>query len=155
MKAKIASLSLLLIISGLYATELRNGDFESGSSGWRGDNKVVYETDEKLNKVCRMEADSDDQIFYQEIKTKKAKDLKLKFKVKKSIDYEGRGFSIRFVRDNGSYTFFDSSADSTEWKEKTINFSDINGSRSIKISVLARSADEGYLDFDDFVLTLE
>ena len=155
MKAHIVFLSILLISSGLHATELRNGDFERGSTGWRGDKKIVYETDAKLNKVCRMKADRDAQSFYQEIKTKKAKDLILTFKVKESTDYEGRGYSIRFVRPNGSYTFYNRSVGSSEWVDERIVFSDIRGLKSMDLSVLVRSADEGYLDFDDFVLTME
>ena len=140
---------------GLNASILKNSDFEKGSTGWKGDKNIEYETYLKANKVCRIEVDAKDQEFYQQIKSKDAKDLVLTFRVRKSADYEGRGISVRFTREDTSYTFYDRTVKGEDWQEIRIRYSDLQGSKEIKFSVIVRSGKEGHIDFDDFLLVRE
>ena len=119
----------------LNASLLKNGDFEKGSSGWKGDRRVTYEDSSQSNRVCKVEVKSKEQEFYQEVKSKNLRELKLNFDVKKSSDYDGGDFSVRFVRDNGSYTFWDSSVNSASFSKKTYKFQDIKGSKKIKVTL--------------------
>ena len=153
-KTIILLLTCITAITVANAEQLKNGDFESGSTGWKGDKRVTQESPENDNKVCRIKVDNDDQEFYQTIKVKKAKDIYFSFSAKISEDYEGRGISIRFTRENGSYTFYDRSIDSTEWSKIEIKFSDIR-SEELKVSIIVRSGEEGYMDFDNFDLVAE
>lgn len=142
-------LGLFFMSLGLNASLLKNGDFERGTTGWKGDRKVQYEDESEQNKICKLRIGGKDQEFYQVVKAKKFKDIQFKYKVKKSEDYEGRDFQIRFTRDDGSYTFYDRSAKKEGWNEGSFKFSGFKGSREIKISIVVNSGEEGYLMFDD------
>jgi hypothetical protein len=154
MKKTILILLTIVICSfALNASYLRNGDFQGGSSGWKGDRNVDHESEGSENKILMIEMENDDQTIFQEIKLKREKDLSLTFKVQKSSDYVGRGFSIRFTRKDGSYNFYNRSVKKNGWNNFKIRFSDINGSRKLKLSIIVRSGKAGHLSFDDFQIT--
>lgn len=151
MKAIFVALIALCATSSLLAETslLRNGDFETGSNSWDGDRRVDYETDARKNKTCRMRVRDDDQTFHQEIKVRKMKDVSLRYRVRCSRDYEGRGYSVRFVREDGSYSYFDVRDLESEWTDKTFTFSDLQDSERIELMFIVRSGERGYLEFDD------
>lgn len=135
-----------------------NGDFSKGSSRWKGDENIEFETPDEKNKICKIEIDEDDDIeFYQSISsTSKYKDLTLKFKIKKSADYKGRGYQIRFIRNDGSYSYMTRKLPkNNEWKDMEIKFSDLKKSSKIEVKFIVRSGESGYLAFDDIVVTGE
>lgn len=135
-----------------------NGDFSKGSSRWKGDENIEFETPEEKNKICKIEVDEDDDIeFLQSISsTSKYKDLILKFKIKKSENYKGRGYQVRFIRSDGSYTYMNRDLPkNNDWKDMEIKFSDLQKSSRIELKFIIRSGDSGYLAFDDIVVTGE
>jgi len=67
---------------------VKNGDFEDGTAGWRGDVNIVFETPEETNKVCRIEVDKERSVkFYQEINIWKMEYVKVKLRVHASADF--------------------------------------------------------------------
>lgn len=137
---------------------ITNGDFSKGSSRWKGDENIEFETPDEKNKICLIEIDEDDDIeFYQSISsTSKYKDLVLKFKIKKSADYKGRGYQVRFIRSDGSYSYMTRSLPkNNEWKDMEIKFSDLKKSSKIDLKFIVRSGDSGSLAFDNIVVTGE
>ena len=55
-------------------------DFENGKSKWRGDMVVEYETPEKINKICRIDADEEERIeITQKVAIRDPKKLTFKF----------------------------------------------------------------------------
>jgi len=68
---------------------IENGDFSKGSSRWTGNKEIVYETPAKKNKVCKVETDENDHTgFSQKITTRGVRRLTVKFRIKKSRDYD-------------------------------------------------------------------
>ena len=146
----------LLTIAG--ENLITNGDFSKGSSRWKGDENIEFETPEEKNKICKIEVDEDDDIeFYQFISsTSKYKDLILKFKIKKSANYKGRGYQVRFIRSDGSYSYMTRNLPkNNDWKDMEIKFSDLKKSSRIELKFIIRSGDSGYLAFDNIIVTGE
>lgn len=136
---------------------IKNGDFSRGSSSWRGKRNIEYETAAEENKICQIEIDDDDDIeFWQSMRTSRLKDLTLTFKIKKSPDYKGRGYQIRFIRPDGSYTYMTRPVPKNDsWKEMEIKFSDLKKSSQIDLKFIVRSGESGWLAFDDIVVVGE
>jgi hypothetical protein len=128
-----------------------NGDFAKGSSRWKGDENIEFETPAEENKVCKIILDEDDDIkFHQEIRTKGLKDLTVKYRLKKSQNYDGRGYDVRIIRDDGSFYFYNQSLPKNgDWNDRSVTFSDLKKSSRIKVTFLIRSGNSGYLLFDD------
>jgi hypothetical protein len=134
---------------------IKNGDFSKGSSRWKGDENIEFETPAEKNKICKIIVDEDDDIeFFQSISsTSKYKDLMLKFRVKKSDNYKGRGYQVRFIRSDGSYTYMTRPLPkNSDWKDMEIKFSDLKKSSRIDLKFIIRSGDSGYLAFDDITV---
>ena len=151
-------LAIALPLSSIASENLiTNGDFSKGSSRWKGDENIEFETPEEKNKICKIEIDEDDDIeFYQPIRTSKYKDLILKFKIKKSADYKGRGYQVRFIRNDGSYSYMTRNLPkNNEWKDMEIKFSDLKKSSKVEVKFIIRSGESGYLAFDNIVVTGE
>ena len=132
-----------------------NGDFSKGSSRWKGDENIQFDTPAEKNKICRIELDDDKDIdFYQEIKVKGIKDIMVRYKIRKSSNYDGRGYQVRFVRDDGSYNYFDRAVPKKEgWNEAVVKFKGIGNTSKLKVKFRVLSGDAGYLAFDDIVVT--
>ena len=136
---------------------ITNGDFTKGSSRWKGNENIEFETPDEKNKICKIEVDDDDDIeFFQPINTSKLKDLTLKFKIKKSANYKGRGYEVRFIRNDGSYTFMTRNPPkNNDWKDMEIKFSNLKKSSRVKVKFIIKSGKSGYLAFDDISVTGE
>lgn len=154
MKKSILLLAAALCAPHLHAENmLKNGDFQGGTTGWKGDRKVLEEAAGSKNKIARVEAGRKPQSFSQTIDIKKEKTLVLTFRVRKSADYAGLGYSVRFKRRDNSYTFFERVVDEEDgWQEVTIRFLDLQDSRKIELSVVVLPGEKGYLEFDDFAV---
>jgi len=153
MKRNILTAIFVVISTFAIADEelVENGDFSKGSSRWDGDENVEYETSAEQNKVCKIEVDDDGDLeFHQKFSVDDYKDLFLTFKIRKSEDYEGRGYQVRFIRKDGSYTYMERKLPkNNDWKEMEIKFSDIKRSSHIELRFIVRSGESGYLAFDD------
>jgi len=148
-------MALILVFAPIAnANLLQNGDFEKGSRKWNGDDHIEYDPPNGTNHICKIELDEDkDFEFYQAVRTRKFKDLVLTFRIKKSYSYSGRGYQIRFVRNDQSYHFYDRTPpDHDEWEDVEITFSDIQRSTNIKIVFIVKSRNTGYLAFDDVMV---
>lgn len=151
----VSALGLLFLFSPLFKASaeenlLKNGDFEKGTSRWKGSRD-----DEELdgNKVLAVEADADEmQFFSQEIDPDDYKDLHLVFRYKSSEDYKGRGLTIRWKRPDGSSTYRSISIKAAQdWEEEEWNFDQVRGARTINFIIEVKEG-EGTLYFDDFVI---
>jgi len=148
-KPILSVLVLTLVAGALHGEELlRNGDFERGTSGWKGDRKVIeYSAD---NKVCRIEVDDEIQAFYQaDIDVEDLKDVVLTFKYQISSDYSGRGLTMQFVRPDGSWTYRTINLENPgKWQTYKWHFGEIRGAEEITLKLEILEG-EGTVMFDD------
>lgn len=149
-------LFLFALVLPLFAEEenlVSNGDFQKKKSGWKGDGKADFEGD---NIFLTLDVDSRDlSEIVQKVRTKDLKDLILTFKARKSDDYDGRGFYVRFERPDGSYTFYTHERINDDWSDFTVRYGDLKDSKYIFLKFLVREGEEGSVDFDDIVLVGE
>jgi len=135
---------------------IKNGDFSEGSSRWSGKKKIVFETQAKKNKVCKIEVKKKHSaIFYQTISTSKKTDLILTFRVKKSKDYKGKGYQVKFELQTDVTWFWGSSpAPKKADKWVKVNFrlkkERFKNSSHFKLMIKVNPGSSGYLMFDDF-----
>ncbi len=152
-KSLLSASSLLLIACTVNADELlRNGDFERGTSGWKGDRKVVEYSGN--NKVCEIKVDDDIQSFYQEdLDVKDLKDIVLTFKYKVSSDYKGRGLTMKFIRPDRGFTYRTIDLKGGDkWHTYKWNFGEIRGADEITLEIEILEG-EGTILLDDFSVT--
>lgn len=131
---------------------LKNGDFEKGVANWRGDRKIVVEEGKPENHVAEVVSTKRQaRSFQQDIDTRGMKDITLKFRMKPSADYAGRGVQLRFVRHGGGFTFNNMDLKGGEdWKDHTWKFSEINNEPKLTFIVEVEDGDAGSVFFDDF-----
>lgn len=146
-------IATLISSSALSENLIRNGDFERGSGGWDGDERVVPEGSGSENHVCRIRLSSEDQEFNQQIKSRNLKSVTLRFRAKRSPDNTGASYTVRFTRDDGSSVFYDFREFGSDWRTESLTFSDIDESKELLLSFEIKSGDKGHVDFDDIVAT--
>lgn len=137
------------VIAGTEESLIKNGDFEKGSSGWKGDEEIVSHSG---NNICLIELDESENVeFFQHVKSRGYKELLITFRVKKSKDYEGRGFEVRMSRDVGGFYYSTRNAPSSAdtWQDHTVRMTHVDGSSRVKISFIVLSGETGYLAFDE------
>ena len=161
MKTKLNLLSFFFSISfSLFALGkndiIKNGDFSQGASRWSGKKKIVFETDAKKNKVCRIDVKRNHSYtFYQTISTSKKTDLILTFRVKKSKDYKGKGYQVKFELQT-DVTWYWNSSPAPKKAEKWVKVSfrlrkeRFKNSSHFKLMIKVNPGSSGYLMFDDF-----
>ena len=150
----------IIILAGLSLASIagenliNNGDFEKGSNRWSGDKKIVYETEERANKICKVELEDDeDHSFYQKIVLQEPKDLILRFKIKKSADYKGSDeIGIRFKEEHASMSTSRMIPDNNEWNEIEFKYTNFRDAKRIQIIFTVKRG-TGTLYFDDIEIT--
>lgn len=129
---------------------INNGDFEKGSSGWSGDTKIVYETEEKKNKICKVELEDDEDLkFWKKIVLQDPKDLILRFKIKKSADYKGsEELDLYFEEEHASMRTTQIIPDNNEWNITEFKYTNFRDAKRINIIFDVKKG-AGTLYFDD------
>ncbi len=146
------SFALLSFASNTQNNLIKNGDFEKDSTGWRGDENIVFYTPAETNKICRIVIDKEEIIeFHQKIKTSKMTGLTIRFKMKKSIDYKGEGLQIKFERGDGSGSGMSRTLPyNNEWNDIEWNANGVVREESqIKVVFMVKPGQSGTLSFDD------
>ena len=158
MKKLLFILFLSALSTGSFGEEnniLQNGDFSKGSKKWHGDIRVTHETSSKKNKICIIKIKDESRLFYQYAKPKKKTKITLQFRVKRSADYAGKGYQIRFEK-NGSYKIWDKKVPkkANQWVDIKIKISYKNYKKCkyVKLEVRTKPGVSGFLYFDDFKL---
>ena len=130
---------------------LKNADFEKGSTRWSGDRKIVSEGD---NKICKVELEEDESVsFCQKIALQDPKDLILRFKIRKSDDYEGdEEVLIRFDEERSAMHTSRMIPDNHEWNEIEFHYTNYRDAKRIEIIFMVNRG-AGTLYFDDIELT--
>ena len=158
----IITLSVCSIISGASENIVINGDFSKGSSRWKGDANIEFETPAEQNKICVIKVDHDrDRTFSQKIRTRKRGALTLKFKVKKSDNYDGGGYGagyvIELVRNQDDYQISNPKKfpppENNDWTE--VEFIQGVGNEPVELKFKILKGNSGYLMFDDISATVE
>lgn len=131
---------------------IKNGDFEKGSTRWGGDKNIVYETEAKTNRICKIEVGEEQKYeFYQKINTSNVDYLNVRFRIKKSPDYDGKGYMISFRRGDGSGQGAGKSLPANnDWnivEFKSLDY--VHGESNLKVVFTVMGAESGSLSFDD------
>jgi hypothetical protein len=149
-------------IFSTYAADdlIKNGDFEKGKTRWSGDLKVEFETADKTNKICRIELDKKDSVtFNQKVSTSgSTTSLILRYKVRKSSDYEGyEHFNIHAKGNNGAISSKGQKVPvNMEWNPMELKIpEELYKERTIKILFHVLPGNSGFLFFDDIELLIE
>ena len=134
---------------------VKNGDFQKGTSGWRGDRKVIPEPSNSKNNICAVKIDAEEtQTFSQKIKTRGIEALVVRFRLKKSEDYNGEGLSIWF--DPGDGTTSGTGCllpKTTDWKELEYSMGHVvRGVSRGTLLFKVKKGTSGSLFFDDIVV---
>lgn len=143
---------------------LRNGDFEKGRSGWKGDGRVSEEEVESgegksQNKVMILEVKRrEDEEVYQEVRTRKLREIHVKGRYRVSEDYDGLGIMMKFKRPDGSYTYHTyeptkKARSKGQWQELSWSFKEIRNASELKFYLVSKQGDSGKVYFDNFSVT--
>lgn len=125
----------------------RNSDMDS-TAAWKGD-KGFHTLNG--NKVLEIKANPNREVSFNQVAdTRKVKDIQLTLRYITS-DYQGRGFQIKGVRADATWTFYDFEliADG-QWHEIPLKFSEVNGSRQVDFKFVVKDG-TGTVYFDDIV----
>lgn len=130
---------------------IKNGDFEHGSDWWKGDANIVFETQDKTNRICKINVSPDKKYkFYQHISTSKMDRLKIRFRVKKSSDYKGNGYWIECNTDKGGSGYGQYPPRNNKWNVVEVRMGDVvEGAYHVDITIAVKKAESGSLSFDD------
>ncbi len=143
---------ITLSIGNLLGNELlKNGDISRGSSGWKGDRKIISIADNKLIEV-KVSNKSIRSFTQEEIKCKGLKDVTLIFRYRASKDYNGRGMTVRFRKENYG-TIYSSSkiVNDGNWHDYKWEFDQIKDSKKLDLIIEIKEG-AGTVYFDDFSL---
>jgi len=142
-------------VSSNHDSIIKNGDFEHGNNNWKGDRTVKHETAERKNKICFLEVDNGQNEFFQQVKTNGVSELYLHYNVKKSEDYKGAGYEVRFTRNDGTYRWYDKFAYGNHWVCEHIYFDELENTDDIIISFKTKEGGSGYILFDEVCLSVK
>jgi hypothetical protein len=126
-----------------------NGDFEDGSTGWRGDENVVPETPDAANMICRIMSNEEGIAeFHQTIKTFRMEQIKVKFRVRKSADHSGSEWLVG-IREGSSTSGRSTPLRNDDWNsiEYTMPLNPKNSRTTLVFQV--KPGQRGYICFDD------
>lgn len=139
-----------------------DSSFTESSTRWKGNDNIVWETSGRTNKICKIEVNKHRKLeFYQDIKSSNIKDLIIHYRVKKSSDYKGRGYSVLFNFKNkggagrGQRIPSDTVWHAVEWKFSNIYThremaeNQLSGVSDIRVSFIVDKGLSGSLSFDD------
>jgi hypothetical protein len=150
-----------------------NGDFSMGSTKWKGDRQIVYETPARKNQVCKLEVDEVDSLtFYQKIKAKGYKRLTLTYRARKSKDHHSQDmpYGVYFTGDKSNFVSIGytkgHSLQNDQWTDVEViiqlypsgkDFSEelVFDSSFGELSFTVQTGNSGYIMFDDISVTGE
>ncbi|MDZ4289103.1 MAG: carbohydrate binding domain-containing protein [Prosthecobacter sp.] len=148
MKTTCISLIGLVAVSAFAADplDLKNGDFEKGKQFWRGDGKIVSETE--ANKVCELKASEryGDEIT-QEIDLGKNTKVEIALRMK-GIDYKGAGLRISMKQRGGGSTFNTREVTEGAWTDMKFTFTR-NSPEEKYTLIIAPMMGKGSIQIDD------
>ena len=146
-------------LAGAEENLIKNGDFSKGTSRWGGKKKITFETEAKKNKVCKIKVKKKHSYtFYQTISTSKKTDLILSFKIKKSNDYKGKGYQVKFELQTDTTWYWKKSSPPkkpNKWVKVSFRMKKerFRNSSHFKMMIKVNPGSSGYLMFDDFKIT--
>ncbi len=155
------SISLLLLTAPVYTqiiedkeqedlNLLKNGDFESGVSGWKGDGD-----DEELNDgntVMKIEVPKRKEIrIFQDFKVRDIDKILITISYKISDDFDSNGVTFRIHRPGGSTyrTFTPKQEASDEWVTTTWDYRELRGGKKASFEISVKPGESGFILFDN------
>lgn len=128
----------------------KNGDFTKKTTSWKGDLEVNPDAPNSKNLIAEVEVVRTSKMFSQTIRNQGGQKIEMNFMYRCSLDYNGGGFEVRCVRDDGIYKFFNIPKMKAEWSVMTISFDDLAGSKSQEIEIRIPIGTRGKIMFDEF-----
>jgi hypothetical protein len=164
----------IILIAGLSFASIAgenlivDGSFQKESTRWKGKDNIVPEESNKKNKICQIKLHKrDEKEFYQEFRGSDIKDFTLRYKIKKSADYKGFGYGIRFTFDKGGYEGRMKRVPSNhEWNTVEYRYSsgftasafenrNLSVHEHIRVAFIVKNGESGSLSFDDIEFIAE
>ncbi|NQX01759.1 hypothetical protein HQ447_13975 [bacterium] len=128
----------------------KNGHFTKRTTSWKGDLEVNPDAPKSENLIAEVEVTRTSKMFSQTIQNQGGQKIEMNFRYRCSLDYDGGGFEVRCVRDDGTYKFFNIPKMNSKWSIMTLSFTDLAGSKSPEIQVRIPRGTRGKIMFDEF-----
>jgi hypothetical protein len=128
----------------------KNGHFTKKSSSWEGDLEVNPDAPKSENLIAEVDVTRASKIFSQKIQNQGGKKIEMNFMYRCSLDYDGEGFEVRCVKDDGTYRLVNFPKMKAIWTIMTLSFTDLEESKSPEIQVRIPEGAQGKIMFDEF-----